>query len=281
MSVFERIVCGVDGSEAGFEALRQAKRLVVHEGRLAAVTVSDLSSAVQAGWSRESIVAGLQREAAATKAEAELELRELADAEALVVDGSPAQTLLAQAREEQATLVAVGSHGRSRAAGIILGGVATTLLHEAPCSVLLARPPVDSDLFPYSIVVGVDGSPESLAAARVAEELAVRLGASLRLVAATGGKPVDVEGLVGLRSREPALARVGGGAPRSAMVRVPALEWSRETPLDALLAASAHADLLVTGSRGRHGFAGLGSVSERLAHRARCSVLVVRAGAGD
>lgn len=126
-------------------------------------------------------------------------------------------------------------------------------------------------------MAGVDGSPESLAAAAVAEELAERFGASLCLVAATGGKPVDVGGLVRLRSREPALARVGGGEPRRAMVRVPALEWSREPPVDALLAASAHADLLVIGSRGLHGLAALGSVSERVAHRARCSVLVVRA----
>ena len=281
MSVFGRIVCGVDGSEAGFEALRQAKRLLAPEGRLVALTVSDLSVAAQAGWSMESIVAELRHEAAATKAEAERELGELADAEARVVDGSPARTLLAHAREEQAALVAVGSHGQSRAAGIILGGVAATLLHEAPSAVLLARAPVDSDLFPYSIVAGVDGSPESLAAAAAAEQLAVRFGASLRLVAATGGKPVDVDGLVHLRRREPALAGTRRAAPRRAMVRVPALEWSREPPVDALLAASAHADLLVIGSRGLHGLAALGSVSERVAHRARCSVLVVRAGAGD
>lgn len=277
--IFERIVCGVDGSRAGFEALRQAKRLLAPEGRLVAVTVSDLSVAVQAGWSMASVVAELRREAAETRAEAEGKLSELADSKAKAVEGSPAQTLLAQGREEQATLIALGSHGRSRAAGIILGGVATTLLHEAPCSVLLARSPVDSELFPYSIVAGVDGSPESLAAARVAEELAVRFGASLRLVAATGGKRVDLDGLVRLQRHEPVLARARSAAPRRAMVRVPALEWSRESPVDALLAASAHADLLVTGSRGLHGLAALGSVSERVAHRARSSVLVVRTGA--
>ncbi|MEX0674120.1 MAG: universal stress protein [Gaiellaceae bacterium] len=281
MSIFERVVCGVDGSEAGREALRQAKRLVAPDGRLVAVTVSDLSVAVQAGWTRAGIATELRREAAETRAEAEHELDGLVDAEARLVDGSPVGSLLAAARQEQATLMAVGSHGRSRATGIILGGVATTLLHEAPCSVLLARPPVDSDLFPYSIVAGVDGSPESLAAARVAEELAERFGASLRLVAATGGKPVDVDGLVRLQKQEPVLAGAHGAAPRRAMVRVPALEWSQESPVDALLGASAHADLLVTGSRGLHGVVALGSVSERVAHRARCSVLVVRAGAGD
>jgi nucleotide-binding universal stress UspA family protein len=36
------------------------------------------------------------------------------------------------------------------------------------------------------------------------------------------------------------------------------------------------ADLLVLGSRGLHGLAALASVSERVAKRAFCSVLVVR-----
>jgi nucleotide-binding universal stress UspA family protein len=43
---------------------------------------------------------------------------------------------------------------------------------------------------------------------------------------------------------------------------------------------SADADLLVVGSRGLDGFRALGSVSERVAHEASCSVLVVRAGSG-
>jgi nucleotide-binding universal stress UspA family protein len=49
-----------------------------------------------------------------------------------------------------------------------------------------------------------------------------------------------------------------------------------EPPVDALVAAAADADLLVVGSRGLHGLHALGSVSERVAHRAGCSALVVR-----
>jgi nucleotide-binding universal stress UspA family protein len=49
-----------------------------------------------------------------------------------------------------------------------------------------------------------------------------------------------------------------------------------DEPATALVAAAAEADLLVVGSRGLHGLKALGSVSERVAHRARCSVLIVR-----
>ena len=54
-------------------------------------------------------------------------------------EGPPIRRLLDELRTEQATLVAVGSHGHSRAAGIVLGSVATAMLHEAPCSVLIAH----------------------------------------------------------------------------------------------------------------------------------------------
>jgi nucleotide-binding universal stress UspA family protein len=49
-----------------------------------------------------------------------------------------------------------------------------------------------------------------------------------------------------------------------------------EEPVPVLTAASADADLLVVGSRGLRGVRALGSVSERVAHRAACSTLIVR-----
>jgi nucleotide-binding universal stress UspA family protein len=47
-------------------------------------------------------------------------------------------------------------------------------------------------------------------------------------------------------------------------------------PVEFLVEASTEADLLVVGSRGLKGIKALGSVSERVAHEAKCSVLVVR-----
>jgi nucleotide-binding universal stress UspA family protein len=57
------------------------------------------------------------------------------------------------------------------------------------------------------------------------------------------------------------------------------VERDPRPPLEALLAAARDADLVIVGSRGLRGLRALGSVSERLGHRAPCSVLVVKPSA--
>ena len=47
-------------------------------------------------------------------------------------------------------------------------------------------------------------------------------------------------------------------------------------PVKCLVEGTMGVDLLVVGSRGLHGIKALGSVSERVAHEAKCSVLIVR-----
>jgi nucleotide-binding universal stress UspA family protein len=163
--------------------------------------------------------------------------------------------LLNEARRTKATLLAIGSHGHPRLEEILFGGIAGELLHQAPCSVLVARPVPDLETFPRSIVVGLDGSPESELAFSIACDLARRSHGSLEGLVATGGKHVDT-GLV--------------------FYRHSFATHSEAPPVKALVDASATADLVIVGSRGLHGIRALGSVSERIAHQASCSVLVVR-----
>jgi nucleotide-binding universal stress UspA family protein len=172
-----------------------------------------------------------------------------------LVNGYVADALLGEVEHAHATLLAIGSHGHHRAVEILAGGPAGELLHRATCSVLLARPPGDPERFPRSILAGLDGSREAEAALAAAEELAGRFGSGLRVMTALRAKDVD-------------LARV--------QARAPLAEQVDARPVDALVSASRDADLLVVGSRGLHGLRALGSVSERVAHQALCSVLVVR-----
>ena len=236
--IFERIVCGVDGSPAGFEALRQAAALRSDDGRIVAMTVCEAGGDARAG--------------AVEDATRQL-IRDVPLAEARVIDGAPVPSLLAALERESATLLAVGTHG-DRRSGTGLGGVATSMLQQAPCSVLVARPSGETAWSPDRIVVGMDGSREALVAAVVAAELGDRPGASVRTIAAEGGPRVD----------RPLLGEIEN------VERVPG------HPVGVLVDASREADLVVVGSRGLRAFEALGSVSERVAHQARCSVLVIR-----
>lgn len=141
------------------------------------------------------------------------------------------------------------------------------------------------------VVVGVDDSPGGRAALAFAAEEAVRRDAELHVVCAwsmpgghTGHAAVagplrdacldEVRGLLDqlaqeLLSADPGLRYV--------------LAVGEPPPARALVEASEHAELVVVGSRGRGGFAGLllGSVSAQVVHHAHCPVTVVRASRPD
>lgn len=253
--LFDRVLCGVDQSEAGVAAARVAATVTAPEGTLTLLAVEDPSIAVHAGWNMPHVLEELAADAAGALEQGRAAAEPVHPVEIRLTDGDPVQRLLAEIVTKNASAVVVGSHGRSRATGIALGSVSTTLLHEAPCAVLVVRGQIDAG-WPRRIVVGVDGSDGSARAYEAAAALAARLGAAVRAIVATEGQ-VDL-----------------AAARRIA----PEIEEHEAGARDALAVASETADLVVVGSRGLRGLRALGSVSERVAHEARCSVLVVRGG---
>jgi nucleotide-binding universal stress UspA family protein len=130
-------------------------------------------------------------------------------------------------------------------------------------------------------IVGLDGSVASVQAFQWALRYTQQTGGSLEIVSAwarptsyglplvVGGLDPEVEGKTIL---EQALAESGLPAER---VKATAIHGS---PTEVLVAESAHANLLVVGSRGRGGVAELllGSVSTYCVHHSHCPVVVVR-----
>jgi universal stress protein A len=54
--------------------------------------------------------------------------------------GSPAQEIIAAAKDLHVDLVCIGTHGRGGLARVLLGSVAEHVLRQAPCPVLTVRP---------------------------------------------------------------------------------------------------------------------------------------------
>ena len=258
--VFDRVLVGIDGSEESCEAARQAAKLA--QRKLTLFAVYDTAAPIIRGTGTHvspEYDEDHQRKVAERALEEAREEIASANPTGKIVQGVVWDALIHEIEREQDTLIAVGSHGVGRAAGIVMGSVATEIIHKAPCSVLVARKA--GDAFPGRIIVGIDGSPESAAAYGAAQEVAKRFESELLPVVAHGGKPIDeskIDSFVDDRRED-----------------------LSDDPVTALVAAAAGADLLVVGSRGLHGIKALGSVSERAAHQAPSSVLIVRPPRGE
>lgn len=269
---FARVVCGIDGSREGFEAVRQAARLTAPGGRLVLVAVADYFAALSGRWGSEPArrwfaaaaerslddrLSEMRDRAGASLALAERQADGPVKISKRLVDGDVDIRLLEAVDAESATLLVVGTHGGSRIGGAVIGEATSMVLHEASASVLVARLPFDPEHFPATIVVGLDGSPGSREALDAAAQLREISGGSLTVLTAGG-------------DADEATGALGDFAPFHERV------ISEHRPVDALVDAARTADLVVVGSRGLHGARALGSVSERVAHRASSSVLVVR-----
>lgn len=61
-----------------------------------------------------------------------------------VLFGSPESRIVETAEEWKADLIVVGSHGYSRWERLLLGSVSDSVVHHAPCSVLVIRVPAEA-----------------------------------------------------------------------------------------------------------------------------------------
>lgn len=250
VDVFDRVVVEVDETPECFVAAGQAKCLVDPEGQFELLGVLEGASAAHAGFAAVPAAALAEAEIARTLEHAKNLLQPTG---VRFVSGRARHALLAERAALRATLVAVGLHPHRLLTARLLGTLELDVLHEAPCSVLFARPGW-GPAKPQTIVVGLDGSQESMLAKRAAQTLVERLGVELKVVIALGDGPLET-----VFGRENAEALLD---PRDSA--------------SALAAAGSERDLVVIGHAGGHVARRLGRMAERVVYAARSSVLVVR-----
>ena len=256
-------LCGIDGSRAAAKAARDAIAMAGPDGQVAFITCP-----WRAGQGLvEKATLDPARAMKATDAALKVARHAGVDARVEVVQASdPTPVLLERAIEHD--LLVLGSHGGSRAAGIALGSTASAALHRAEVPVLLSRPPLDDRPLFEHVLVASDATPASHEPVDVARRL-VPLVARMTILHVSS-RDDDAE----MHQR---LVReyddLGDGADDR--VRLTTIPGAAHDEIERA-ARDDDATLIVLGSRGRRGLRALGSVSERVAHRVPCSVLVVR-----
>ena len=277
------IVAGYDGSPGGEEALSWASREARARGVPLTVchswasayplppTAADAFDLVRRSG-EEVLAQGLRHAQALAGSSAEVRQ---------VLDAAPAAVALCE-RGVTADMVVVGSRGRGRLAGLLLGSVSSQVAAHAPGRVVVIRGhwrPA-AGYVPGAVVAGADGSAAAGAAVAFAFEEAALRKAPLLAVCALA----DTAGSFGGGHRmqedfEQQIARCEKDYPETPVLR----QIIGGPPRAALLAAAAEAQMLVLGSRGRGGVKGmmLGSVSQSLLHHATCPVGIVNPPAHD
>jgi len=184
---------------------------------------------------------------------------------------------------KDAWMIVAGSQGLGALGHLLLGSVTTALLHHAHCPVAVIH--TDEDAAPDSnapVLVGIDGSAASESAIALAFDEASRRG--VELVALHAWSDVGVFPMLGMdwrdseaKGQEILAERLAGWQEQYPDVPVKRLIFC-DKPSRWLVQESERAQLVVLGSHGRGGFAGmlLGSVSSHVAHLATVPVIVVR-----
>lgn len=291
------IIVGVDGSPASREAIRWA----VREAKLRNVALSivhavppvphaavEFVSAAGLDAVQQERVAEGQRVISdaidlARVAEAETPGRPL-DVSGEVIEGPAVPTLVDLSKA--ARLMVVGPRGLGMIGEILLGSVTTELVRNAHCPVAVIHGRAATAAQPnrLPVVVGIDGSPTSALATEIAFDEASWRGVDLIAVhASVDGSALalpDAEWAALTGGSEAVLAECLAGFQE----RYPDVTVHRLLVLDRparhLIDHSKSAQLVVVGSHGRGGFAGmlLGSVSNAVVHASQTPVIVARAG---
>ncbi|ORW85918.1 universal stress protein [Mycobacterium sp. IEC1808] len=283
------IVVGIDDSPAARAAVQWAARDA--ELRNVPLTLVHAVSPEVTTWLRTPVPAGVLRwqqehgrrlvDEALKVVEASSRRGGPAAINTEILSSGAVPTLIDLSKE--ADLLVTGAQGSGRWPGRLLGSVSSALLRHAHCPVaIIHEDPRTPGAGQGPVLLGIDGSPASEPATAIAFDEASRRDADLTALHAWSdldrSEWPEIDWPATQSAAEEVLAeRLAGWQEQYPDVRVTRAVVQAQ-PARQLVAQSAGAQLVVVGSRGRGGFAGMlvGSVGEAVAQMARAPVIVAR-----
>ena len=267
--IFADLLCAIRGKEGGYAAVEQAAALAGAQGRLTLLAVTSYRS----GGSHRGPAIGPAR-AAEILGRAEGIAREVGVPFTSEVDpGSPPSRVILDwsARYD---LLALGAPASSWPGTWLSVGVGNKAIEGFTTPLLVARPLAAERRFTDRVVVASDGLEASQAVVDLAARLAHANGSNVTLVHALGRESPLKRGRS--RGQERVLEKQGETLERTLASGTSEVLVEPGRPADVIKAAAAAADasLVVMGSRRLDGLRAMGSVSRRVVHQARCSVLL-------
>jgi nucleotide-binding universal stress UspA family protein len=284
------IVVGVDGSPASKVAVDWAARDAALR-KVPLTLVHVLPSSVVMSWPETPMPSGVQKWQEAHGHEIIRDALKIVEsatqAESILLDSEmvagPTVATLIDLSKEAETIV-VGSRGLNGLRRLLLTSVSSGLVHHAHCPVAVIHDedPLMSHPAQAPVLVGIDGSPASESATAIAFDEASRRGVDLvallawRDFGAEDFPAIDGSTMQSLGG-ELLAQRLAGWQERYPDVRVRRVVVADQAAHH-LVERSESAQLVVVGSHGRGGFAGmlLGSVSSAVVQSARMPVIVAR-----
>ena len=270
MNLFERILVPLDGSILAEAVLPQVRKLaarrpveVLFFRALPPPPMVEGDYAAVASFDRREAEAYLDRIQSAFELPSRRRVRE----------GRAAETILATAEDEGATLIAMSTHGRTGASRWLFGSVAEEVLRSAPVPLLLTRsfPAAGAEAVPRRILVPIEPGDVSLGVIGPAIDLATVFGAHVVLLHVMPDGPAYGDPVNPVREAFERFRTVG-------LTVEPVLRRGDAAAEILSVARDQRVELIAMATHGRTGVSRLvkGSVAEKVTRGADIPLLLVR-----
>jgi len=283
--MYDDVLVGVDGSDPAATAYERALALAVdHGARLHTLYVADTNRDSVTTVSGE-VVDTLETEGERVLAEFEERAADTSVEQVTeVLQGDPAETIEAYARQEGVDLIVLGKSGKRSVERVLLGSVTERVVRSAAVPTLTVQGDDDRGRYPFEVVLAAtDGSDAAADAVEHAARLAVAHDAALHVLSVAEPSGLDLGGTdvsEDLRGECESVVADGAAAAENVGVEttVEAVETGTPHRVVSEYADAHDADLLAIGAHGQRGFEErlLGGTTEKLLRTVSLPVLTTR-----